>query len=103
MGPSHKDQKVDKSNKWALINIYNIGKSHGDNQEERTRFACMEQSTVIPKARGQQKDHKPTVNGVTKARFLCNATNSMNQIASNILTLWLNRCKNSRQGHKRKI
>ena len=71
----------------ALINVLCVGRDQGKNQEDRVRLACMEQSCIIPKARVQQKDHKPpNSNGVPKARFLCNASNSINQIISDMLT-----------------
>ena len=85
----------------ALINVFSVGKDQGEQQELRLRNACMEQSTLIPKARVQQKDHKPVnQDGIPKARFLCNAANTMNQIASDILTDCLQGMHKSDQTHE---
>ena len=84
-----------------MINVFSVERVQGEQQELRLRNACMEQSTLIPNARVQQKDHTPVnQNGIPKARFLCNAANTMNQIASDMLTDCLQGMHKSDQTHE---
>ena len=74
----------------ALANVFSISKEWGEKEEERTRKAMQEKSTILPQMLLRQKDHKPLqADGLPKTRAMCSASNTINQRVSDLLSDFL--------------
>ena len=69
-----------------LSEIFMVGQDHGQTNEERLRRAMHEKSTIIPPLVLQQKDHKAIKDGIPAVRPVCEASRTINQRMSDMLT-----------------
>ena len=80
-------KKEIKNHLTAICNMFQMGRDWGETMETRVRRAMVELSTVIPQMSCSPKDHKPLPeSGVPKTRPLMNASSSMNQRVSDVVS-----------------
>ena len=71
----------------AITNMFRMGEDWGESGEFRVRRAMHEVSTIIPHISCTAKDHKPIPeSGVPQTRPLCNASCTINQRVSDVLS-----------------